>query len=722
MWSPTACAAAFATTLVALGAAAEAQDAAPTQIERFAFLVGANDGGADRTLLRYAVGDTEAIATVLERYGGVPGDHRLVLLQPTRAALEAGFAAMAPRLDATRGDGRRAELVFYYSGHSDDRGLMLGDERFTYGELKAALRGLDADVRIAILDSCSSGAFTRAKGGVRRPSFMVDASSKVSGHAYLTSASADEAAQESDRVGGSYFTHALLTGMRGAADTTGDGRVTLNEAYEFAYHETLARTEGTQTGAQHPNYHIELAGSGDLVLTDLRKTSARLVFEESVDGRLHVRDAKGALVAELRKTAGRAIALGLEPGTYQVTLDRPRELRRADLTLVGDAPTRVALADLAVFEGEATVSRGGNAAVVATADPVVYLPLSAGIAPGISTNQMVDGERFRNSFAFGFIISDVHEIDGVQASYIGSSSHSPLEGLQFGTIYAWTKATVEGAQGSAVISYNRGLSGAQGAGVVSYADGDIDGVQVAGVATYCKGNQLGVSAAGVFNGTEKKHDGLQFSGLINLSGGNEGVQVSGLVNASDDVTGVQIGLINVADDVTGLQLGLINVADSVDGVSFGLVPIVSDGLHEATVWTSDTAYANAGFKLGSKHVYTLLGAGAQQLDGNDYWHFTFGLGGHVPVGDLWFDIDLVGAHFAAVDEWFDGKHLVGKLRLMLGYQIAEHFAIYGGPSVNGQVTLEDEMPYEFGIEPFRRWREGDTRVGLWPGFVFGIQI
>jgi hypothetical protein len=39
--------------------------------------------------------------------------------------------------------------------------------------------------------------------------------------------------------------------------------VTLNEAYRFAFDETLARTETTSGGPQHAAYDISLAGTGD---------------------------------------------------------------------------------------------------------------------------------------------------------------------------------------------------------------------------------------------------------------------------------------------------------------------------------------------------------------------------------------------------------------------------------------------------------------------------
>ena len=83
-------------------------------------------------------------------------------------------------------------------------------------------------MRLAVLDSCASGALTRVKGGSFQAPFLVDDANKVKGYAILTSSSADEAAQESDRLQASFFTHSLVSGLRGAADTTGDSRVTLN--------------------------------------------------------------------------------------------------------------------------------------------------------------------------------------------------------------------------------------------------------------------------------------------------------------------------------------------------------------------------------------------------------------------------------------------------------------------------------------------------------------
>lgn len=301
---------------------------------RFALVIGANRGAADRMPLRYAVSDAERFADIVTRMGGVlPGD-RLVLRDPTRAGLLQALGSTGTRAAAAKAASERVEVIVYFSGHADDKGLMLGRELLSYRELRDAVGALGADVGITILDACASGAITRLKGGTQHPAFLSGAENATTGYAFLTSSSEDEAAQESERLRGSFFTHALLSGLRGAADVTGDGRVTLNEAYQFAFNETLVQTTTTQAGAQHPAYDIKMAGTGDVVMTDVRNTSSRLVFGDDYDGRFVVLGPNRQLVAELYKPAGRRVELGLEPGSYGVYFEQEKQLLTASVTLV----------------------------------------------------------------------------------------------------------------------------------------------------------------------------------------------------------------------------------------------------------------------------------------------------------------------------------------------------------------------------------------------------
>ncbi|MCP5103720.1 MAG: caspase family protein [bacterium] len=299
-----------------LAAAGQADE--KTSIRRFALVVGANYGGKGRVKLQYAVEDAKDVLKILEDMGGVSADDSRLLVEPNKDTLTWEMNRLRERLERARPEHRRVEVIIYYSGHSDEENILLGKEKLPYTQLRDEINRLPADVRIAILDSCASGAFTRLKGGKKRRPFLVDTAYDMKGYAVMTSSSSDEASQESDRLKGSFFTHYLISGLRGAADMTQDGRITLNEAYQFAFQETLQKTEKTVSGPQHPNYDIQMTGTGDVVMTDIRQSSALLRLTEDVSGKLFIHDAKNVLVAELNKMPGRYIELGLEEGKYRI--------------------------------------------------------------------------------------------------------------------------------------------------------------------------------------------------------------------------------------------------------------------------------------------------------------------------------------------------------------------------------------------------------------------
>ena len=93
-----------------------------------------------------------------------------------------------------------------------------------------------------IVDSCRSGALFAQKGGTPIAPFGVhlvdDLPSK--GEATITSSAADENSLELREIRGSVFTHHLISGLRGAADISGDGRVSLADC-SWTGGETLVR-------------------------------------------------------------------------------------------------------------------------------------------------------------------------------------------------------------------------------------------------------------------------------------------------------------------------------------------------------------------------------------------------------------------------------------------------------------------------------------------------
>jgi len=325
---------------------------------RFAMVVGINDGGPDRVRLKYAVSDARAILAVLADMGGVLPEDGLLLAEPDRSAFIEGIQHLKEKVNAVKAAHRRIEVILYYSGHSDEKNMLLGKEKVAYQEFRDAINDIEADVRIAILDSCASGAFTRLKGGKMKAPFLMDTAYDMKGYAVMTSSSSDEASQESEYLKGSYFTHYLVSGLRGAADMTHDGRITLNEAYQFAFNETLSQTSKTVSGPQHPNYNIQMAGTGDVVMTDIRASKAILIIGPRISGKIFIHNKENVLVLEMTKHPGRPVELGLDEGEHRVTIIHEDQILEAKVHLVNDEETTLAYGDLAETKRELTQIRG----------------------------------------------------------------------------------------------------------------------------------------------------------------------------------------------------------------------------------------------------------------------------------------------------------------------------------------------------------------------------
>lgn len=280
--------------------------------KRVAIVVG-NNQAATRGRLRYAERDARQVTEVLEKLGGVDETH--LLLDRSAEDLRKIITA------AGRGMKDGSTLFFFYSGHADDRALLMRDTRFEFAELRSTLQDLGAELFVAFIDACQAGSIARLKGGTAVPVVDVDYydDKRYAGGIFITSGAPGENAQESDELEASFFTHYLLSGLRGAADESGDRRVSLDEAYRFAYRHTLERTKGTLLGPQHPSRDVDVKGRGQLVLTWLSERSSYLVLPEQARGTYFLRSEEaGEVVAEVNKEPASRVRIALEPGRYQV--------------------------------------------------------------------------------------------------------------------------------------------------------------------------------------------------------------------------------------------------------------------------------------------------------------------------------------------------------------------------------------------------------------------
>jgi hypothetical protein len=327
---------------------------------RVAVLVAHPDGGPGTERLRYVARDAFKVADVLGELGGFAEHDLLMLMEPEPDALRAALAEAESRLAAARAAGQHTVLLFYYSGHAASGQLQMGDARLPMAELQATLRAASADVRLAFLDACQSGAITRIKGGRRAPSFVVDVEPErdARGYVVITSSSAHEASQESEELRGSFFTHHLVSGLRGAADRSGDAQVSLEEAYAYAYHRTVSQTAGTRGGTQHPTFTYDLRGNGAMPLTQLGGRGA-LLFPTAAEGRFLVYDrGRDLVVGEVGKIAGQPVRLSVAPGRYVIKQRTDAHLRLQSLEVRGNEQRTVALERFHAVAFEEDVTKG----------------------------------------------------------------------------------------------------------------------------------------------------------------------------------------------------------------------------------------------------------------------------------------------------------------------------------------------------------------------------
>lgn len=299
---------------------------AQASVLRHALIVGANEGGGSLEPLHYAEEDAQRMADVLVELGGFDPAYVTVLYAPTPEELREAIhehSLFSENFDEDL-------FLFFYSGHADARGLRLGEDLYPFDSLKADVRAMPADVKLGILDACRSGTITRLKGAAVSTPFLEEQELLAEGEAWMTASSADESAQESDSLRGSFFTHYLVSGLRGAADEGADGEISLDEAYRYAFDRVVDQTGATDAGTQHPNFDYHLKGQGDLELTHVANARATLLVPSELVGTLLVlRLPDRTPIAEVSKQEGQSITLALPPGTYSLRLSNGKEVREA---------------------------------------------------------------------------------------------------------------------------------------------------------------------------------------------------------------------------------------------------------------------------------------------------------------------------------------------------------------------------------------------------------
>ncbi len=356
---------------------------------RFAVVIGANRGAADEVQLHYAEQDAVRVGQVLVQLASVP-EENLSLVQgaPAKHVLRV-LQDVGARITRLRADHPEARplLFVYFSGHSSAGGLHLGTSELAFVQLRSAVQTVGADLAIFVIDGCRSGGLTRSKGGTHAAPFtMTDEPAVQSkGTAVLASTAENEDAQESDRLGGGVFTTHFIAALRGAADTDGDKRVTLSEAYAYTYRQTLLTTSRMRA-QQHPTYQFQLDGGQDLTLSRIDQGAGLGMLRFAEPGRYVLLDQgqSESVVAEFQLDRGADLLV--PPGSYVIRQLGSRVVREGRIEVGEGATKDVSSTALSAIPYGSAVRRGlsQESAVSVNAELGGSAPVLTGFSPGIA--------------------------------------------------------------------------------------------------------------------------------------------------------------------------------------------------------------------------------------------------------------------------------------------------------------------------------------------------
>ncbi len=294
-----------------------------TETRRVAVVVGANKAVAGLQPLKFSYQDAQSIADVLVQAGDFKRSDVHVLLDPNSADV---ILALDAELEQAVGRREETMLLFYYSGHADENALYPNGQSLPFAVLRPRLESADAAVRVGIVDACGGGAWTRSKGLHPEAPFAVQIPLEMSteGSVLIASTSGIESAHEADALQGSFFTHHLVAGLRGAAARSTDPAVSLHDAFAYAQRLTIRDTARYMQTPQHASFDMHLRGRNDIALTRVDSSTSIVALQQREGPLQVVQLSTGVVVLELPGGA-RSVRLALPPGEYLVRRRTPRQ-------------------------------------------------------------------------------------------------------------------------------------------------------------------------------------------------------------------------------------------------------------------------------------------------------------------------------------------------------------------------------------------------------------
>ena len=347
--------------MVALVAASGTASAVPADA-RVAVVVGSNFGLPYEEPLDHAENDARRMHELLTRIGAVRADRAALVVSPDPRDVVRAIDIAHGKLHEL-GQMGAATFILYVSAHADAGSLHLNGQTMPFAELRQQVESIPADLRLIIIDGCRTPRVrAKVKGGRPGPpvEVILDRGGAVKGTVVISATGSDAPAQEWDYLRGGLFTHHLMTALRGAADFDQDGRISLVEAYTYAYRLTSLRSVEGTTIQQRPSFDFDLRGHGQWTFTQPPELGAALVLGAELEGDIWIADRGGRLVAEVPKRKGDVVRVALVPERYRVLVRAGAYARAADVTLTWGGEVTIDEDDLVRLPASKIRLRGGE--------------------------------------------------------------------------------------------------------------------------------------------------------------------------------------------------------------------------------------------------------------------------------------------------------------------------------------------------------------------------
>lgn len=194
--------------------------------------------------------------------GGALPDDRIKLLIDEAATRDNILNAMQSIL--LRAD-QNDVVMFYFSGHGLDGSFLPYDyngynNRLWHDEVLSVFDESKAKHKIVLADACYSGSLTKNKSPNGSPSAkLFDAfEQSKGGTALLMSSKQDEVSLEDHGLRQGIFSHFLIKGIKGGADSDRNKTVTINELYQYVYYKVRSYTQNEQTPVLKGNFDYNM--------------------------------------------------------------------------------------------------------------------------------------------------------------------------------------------------------------------------------------------------------------------------------------------------------------------------------------------------------------------------------------------------------------------------------------------------------------------------------